>query len=131
MARRLIAIAAFYLVVGACLGQFMGMTTNFALAPVHAHLLLAGWVSLAVMGLIYQQFPQAATTRLAQLHFWLHNLGLPVFMTGLAMQRMGHVVPLLIPIGATALLVGLIAFALNLWLTFGRSARTAGEEPLP
>lgn len=128
MASRLIRIAAIYLAVGACLGQFMGMTMNFALTPVHAHLLLAGWASLAIMGLIYGQFPEAATTRLARLHFWLHNIGLPVFMAGLALQRTGHFVAPVIPVGATMLLVGLLAFALNVWLALGRVRPDTGAS---
>ena len=120
MARRLILIAVLYLVAGGCLGMFMGTTMNFTLMPVHAHILLAGWVSLAVIGLIYQQIPAAAGTRLAHLHFWLHNLGLPIFMIGLAMKLTGRDIPLALPVGALAFLLALVTFAINIWLTLGR-----------
>ncbi len=42
MSKQLLRIAAIYLIVGAGLGLYMGVAHNFALAPVHAHLLLAG-----------------------------------------------------------------------------------------
>jgi hypothetical protein len=45
----------------------------FILAPVHAHLLLLGWASLALAGIIYHLYPAAGTTRLARIHFWAHN----------------------------------------------------------
>jgi len=39
---------------------------------------------LAMAGVIYKLYPAAATTKLATAHFWLHNVGLPIFMAGLA-----------------------------------------------
>lgn len=120
MARRFIIIAVAYLVVGGCLGVFMGITENFALIPVHAHILLAGWASLAVIGLIYHQYPRSSTTSLAKLHFWLHNIGLPIFMVGLASLLTGHSIPVALPAGAVAFMAGLIVFAVNIWLTVGR-----------
>ena len=75
---------------------------------------------LAVMGLIYNQYPKSSTTRLARLHFWLHNIGLPIFMGGLAMLLTGHPIPVALAVGATAFLIGLIVFAVNIWLTVGR-----------
>jgi len=120
MAKRFILIAVIYLVVASCLGVFMGATKNFALASVHSHLLLAGWLSLAVIGLIYHQFPASSATWLAKLHFWLHNLGLPVFMGGLAFELTGNPIPVALPAGSFVFLLGLIAFAVNIWFTVGR-----------
>lgn len=120
MARSFIVISVVYLVLGGCLGLVMGITQNFLLVPVHAHIVLAGWASLAVMGLIYGQYPRSSATRLARLHFWLHNIGLPIFMVGLALELTGHSIPVVLPAGASAFLVGLVAFAVNIWLTVGR-----------
>ncbi len=123
MAARLLHISALYLVLGACLGMVMGVTQNFSLVPVHAHVLLAGWLTLAVAGVVYRLFPAAAGTRLAKAHFWLHNLGLPVFMAGLALMLTGQgKLDALIAGGASALLLGLLAFAVNVW----RQVRQAG-----
>jgi hypothetical protein len=46
-----LATAAFCLVCGVGMGIAMGMAHDFHLAPVHAHLNLLGWTSLALMGL--------------------------------------------------------------------------------
>jgi hypothetical protein len=116
MAHRLIRIAALYLVVGVCLGLYMGITQNFSLKPVHAHLLLAGWLSLAMAGVIYKLYPLASDTGLAKAHFWMHNLGLPMFMLGLAAMLTGHNIPALLPVGSMVLLLGLVCFSLNIWL---------------
>lgn len=114
MAQRFIQIAVVYLVVGASLGMVMGISGNFTLAPVHAHLALAGWVSLAMAGVIYHLYPAAGLTRLAKAHFWLHNIGLPIFMAGLALALTGSqgLIPV-VATGASLLLAGLIAFAVN------------------
>lgn len=118
MASRLIRIAVVYLIVGVALGMAMGISGKFTLAPVHAHLLLAGWLSLAMAGVIYHLYPAAGQTRLARAHFWLHNLGLPVFMVTLALSLTGSekLVPL-IAVGAALLLAGLVLFATNVLLS--------------
>jgi hypothetical protein len=114
MGLRLLRIAVVYLVVGAVLGLAMGLTQKFGLAPVHAHLLLLGWASLALAGLVYHLYPAASVTRLAKIHFWLHNLGLPVFMVGLAMLLTGsESAGPVVGISASAVLAGLAIFATN------------------
>ena len=64
-------LAVILLVVGVCLGIYMAMNKDFQLAPVHAHVNLVGWVSLAIFGLAYRAFPRLKETRLAGLHFAL------------------------------------------------------------
>lgn len=117
MGLRFLKIAVIYLLLGAMLGLIMGITQQFTLAPVHAHLALLGWASLALAGLIYHFYPAASTTRLARIHFWLHNLGLPVFMVslGLVLRGEASIVPL-VAASATAVLIGLALFAVNVLL---------------
>lgn len=62
-------LAAVLLVCGACLGIIMGARQDFQLTPVHAHLNLAGWASLALFGLTYRAYPQIASNGLARFHF--------------------------------------------------------------
>jgi hypothetical protein len=118
MSARFIRIAVLYLVVGVTMGIVMGITHQFSLAPVHAHVNLLGWATLAIIGVIYHAYPAAATTRLAAIHFWIHNTALPVFMIGLGFSLTGHeaFVPMTI-VGATAVAVGIVIFGVNIWLT--------------
>ena len=114
MELRFLKVAVIYLVIGATLGLGMGISGKFTLTPVHAHLLLLGWASLAIAGLVYHWYPAAALTRLARAHFWLHNIGLPGFMIGLALLLTGN--PWAMPLAAgsaTLVLVGLALFAAN------------------
>jgi cbb3-type cytochrome oxidase subunit 1 len=90
MAQRFLKIAVVDLFLGALLGITMGIMQNFARVPVHAHVLLLGWATLALAGVIYHLHPLAAQTRLAKLHFWIHNLALPPFTIGLSLFLAGH-----------------------------------------
>jgi cbb3-type cytochrome oxidase subunit 1 len=117
MGLRFLKIAVVYLIAGVLLGLEMGMRQNFALAPVHAHVNLLGWATLALVGTIYHLYPEAAQTRLARIHFWLHNLALPVFMVSLARLLTGdESMNPVIGISATAVVVSLIVFAANVFI---------------
>jgi hypothetical protein len=87
---RLLRMSAIYLMVGLVLGLAMGISGDFLLMSVHAHLLLLGWAAMAVTGITYTLLPQYSGNRLAALHFWGHNLGLPVMMVCLALQSYGN-----------------------------------------
>jgi cbb3-type cytochrome oxidase subunit 1 len=118
MSIRLIRIAAVYLAIGVTMGIVMGITHQFSIAPVHAHVNLLGWASLGIMGVIYRVYPAAAETRLARAHFWIHNTALPVFMIALAFALTGHEAFLPVTIvGALAVAIGILLFAVNIWLT--------------
>jgi hypothetical protein len=60
-----VTAAAACLVVGVALGMYMGIVHDFALAPVHAHVNLIGWASLALMGLTMRAWPALAEGRVA------------------------------------------------------------------
>ena len=127
MSARLIRIAAVYLAIGVTMGIVMGITHQFALAPVHAHLNLLGWATLAIMGVVYHVYPAAGATRLARVHFWIHNAALPVFMVGLGFALTGHeaAMPVTI-IGALAVAIGILVFVVNVFVTIrpGAAAST-------
>ena len=123
MGIRFLKIAVIYLLIGALLGGYMGGTENFALAPVHAHLALLGWASLALAGLIYQLYPAAASTLLARIHFWLHNIGLPFFMLGLCLVLTGHTAAVpIVSISAAGVIIGLAAFTVNVLMNVKANA---------
>lgn len=120
-ATRWLKLAVIYLLLGISMGIVMGATENFTLRPVHAHVGLLGWASLGLAGLIYSVFPTAATSRLGRIHFWLHNLGLPLMMAALAALLLG--VSSAIPFLVTAELMlasGFVAFALNVFRNLDR-----------
>lgn len=110
-------LAVLYLILGISLGIAMGASQNFTLRPVHAHINLLGWTTMALAGLIYSVFPKAGESWLARLHFWLLNLALPVMMGALSMLLLGHVA--IAPVLAISEIIGalaILAFAANLFL---------------
>jgi len=116
MGLKFLKIAVVYLFVGACLGLGMGITQKFTLVPVHAHLLLLGWASLALAGVVYHFYPAASTTRMARVHFWLHNAAVPVMMSALSAVLLGHqqAIPFLVA-AEFAAAAGILVFAANIF----------------
>jgi cbb3-type cytochrome oxidase subunit 1 len=111
-----IKAAVVYFMMGVGLGIYMGASGDHILIPVHAHFNLLGWVSLALIGLIYRQFPVAGSNRLATVQFWLHNAGLLAAMLLLAGLLRGHAAldPL---IGVASIVIGVsvVLFAINVF----------------
>jgi len=114
-------LSVLYLVIGVAMGLAMGSTQDFSLRPVHAHVNLLGWTTLALGGLVYTVFPQAGGSLLAKAHFWLLNLSLPVMMVTLSMLILGNpaVIPLM-AIAEIAAALGVLAFAANLFVNLKR-----------
>lgn len=79
-------LAAGCLVVGVSLGVYMGVMHDHQLAPVHVHLNLLGWASLAIFGLAYRAYPTMAGSRLARLHLALSGSSALLFPFGLYMS---------------------------------------------
>jgi len=121
----LVKIASLYLSGGLVLGLAMAIAKDFSLMSVHSHVLLLGWATLAITGVVYLVQPRCAASRLARAHFWLHNLGLPVMMASLAAEDLGEPrAEPLIGVGSILVIVGLGLFTLNVFRNAGTSEAT-------
>lgn len=117
MARLWILIAVIYLLAGTSFGVVMGMTQALQYAPVHAHINLLGWATLALTGIIYKLYPAAAASRLGKVHFWSYNLSLPLLVVALYLYFSGNAS--LAPVmGILSIIVvlSLVTFAVNLFM---------------
>ncbi|MBX7248855.1 MAG: hypothetical protein K1X35_07325 [Caulobacteraceae bacterium] len=115
--------------VGMCLGMWMGKEENFTLAPVHAHLNLVGFVLPFLFGFFYRSFPSVAGGLSAKAHLLLSLLGV-VSMTGaLAVFLQGDksAVPVMLG-GELATALGMLIFAVNVWRAVGQSPAPAAAE---
>lgn len=110
-------LAVLYLIVGVAMGIVMGASQDFTLRPVHAHVNLLGWATMALAGLIYSVFPLAGSSRLGRAHFWLANLSLPLMSGALALvvHGQGQFVPVLVA-GEILAALGILVFAANIFL---------------
>ncbi|HVG48439.1 MAG TPA: hypothetical protein VM899_09950 [Rubellimicrobium sp.] len=75
---------------GMSLGLWMGPTGNFQFAPVHAHLNLVGWATMALFAIYYRLTPQAAQGWLPRVHATLAIVGIVLMATGLAGEIAGR-----------------------------------------
>ena len=78
-------LASLMLVIGVTLGVVMGATHDFQLAPVHAHVNLVGWASLALFGLTYRAYPEMGLNRLGKVHLALAAPSAVLFPIGIYM----------------------------------------------
>ncbi|MBU6470448.1 MAG: cytochrome-c oxidase [Gammaproteobacteria bacterium] len=115
-------IAVVYLLIGVIFGLVMGISHQFQYAPVHAHVNLLGWATLALAGLIYWLCPRAGGHWLGLVHFWLHNIGLPIFLISLFIVNSGHAAAIpVVAVGATIAAVGILFFTVNLFLNLKKA----------
>jgi hypothetical protein len=57
---KLVKIAALYMVGGLLMGLAMGISGNFTLSSVHAHILMLGWATMALSGIVCLVMPGIA-----------------------------------------------------------------------
>src|SRR5690625_4001458 len=122
--RRLIRTSAVFGLIGAFLGAHMAGAGSLAFKPVHAHILVVGWLSLFAWGIYYKTF-QRRVTKLVSLQGWTAILGATGLSVGLWLRYVmpfGDIKALILPVYIGGGVILLISFALFLVVTF------TGEE---
>jgi hypothetical protein len=121
-ARLWILLAVIYLIIGVAFGIGLAATQKLQYAPVHAHINLLGWATMALAGLIYERFPKAGGSRLGVLHFWSFQILFPILIAGLIFMFAGHpeMEPVMI-VGSLGILASLLVFAVNLFRNMRRN----------
>lgn len=116
LASRFIRTAIAFFVLGVGLGIYMGAAQDFRFVHVHAHINLLGWVALGLVGLLHAQFPALQQHWLARAHYWLHTLGLLVFMGSFALgQLLNTKLVAGISMGAGTLAAGVLLLAVHVF----------------
>jgi hypothetical protein len=132
MGKTLLRCAVLYALLGIGLGIAMGVQQDFTNKGVHVHINLLGWVSMALIGVIYQVFPALATSVLARVHCWLHNVGLPVMALGIyAIAHDWSMASPLIGVGSLLVALAFAAFALNVWRNVGATEASPASATPP
>lgn len=119
---RCLKLAVLYALIAIGIGIAMAASHDFSQKTLHAHANLAGWVSLAIMGLAYIAVPALTRSRLAPAHFWLHNTGVPIMLIGVYFIHAGQMKTgePFAQIGSTITALAFLCFALNVWRNAGR-----------
>jgi hypothetical protein len=123
-----LVLAALSLIVGVSLGIFMAASHDHQLMPVHAHINLVGWASLALFGLVYRAYPELGQRRLAKLHILLAGSAAVLLPPGIAMAVLYQSEPLAIT--ASFLWLGAcIVFLIQLLSLFSASETNSAAFP--
>lgn len=105
-------LSVVYFFVAVALGIWMGASGNHMLLPVHAHLNLLGWVSMAIFWMVGQSFPDTQAGPFARIHFWLYNLGVPLMLGSLTLRIQGREgLEPLIGVASVAIGISVLVFA--------------------
>lgn len=78
----LLRFAGVFGLIGAVLGAHMAGSGSYAFRPIHAHILVVGWLSLFAWAVYYKVF-QTSQTILTKVHVWsaiIGSVGLTVGM---------------------------------------------------
>jgi hypothetical protein len=102
------------LLAGEGFGIWMSQSPErFPLNPAHAHLNLAGWVTLALYGLIHRAFPALATAKLAAVQCIVAILGAVLMAPGILIAiTSGEQNVALAIVGSLGVLLGTLLFAI-------------------
>jgi len=117
------AAAVLYALVGMILGIVMGSSGDHSAMPLHAHINLLGWASLAIMGAFYGIAGDRTPTRLAWANFWASNVGnlMSLAMLVLVVQGKPPILPILIP-GEILIVLGMVIFGVSVLMVGRKSA---------
>lgn len=117
MGKAFIKVASVYLLIGISFGVYMGITENFDYGHTHAHINLLGWATMAVFGVIYCIFPRAGSSKLGKVHFWIHNIGIPILVMGMFLFADGpdRTALILATSGSLIVLAGTLVFVVNVF----------------
>ncbi|OKL37846.1 hypothetical protein [Domibacillus mangrovi] len=71
---RLIRLAAIFGLLGAILGSHMAGSGSYQFRPIHAHILVVGWLSVFAWGMFYRVY-KIKSSKLVATHGWTAVIG--------------------------------------------------------
>ncbi|GEK33264.1 hypothetical protein [Kurthia sibirica] len=114
-----VKISMIYFLVGLTFGVYMHLTIQLQWKATHAHILVVGWLTTVVIGLIYARYEEAATHLLARLSFWFYHIGLPFLLLGMYSIYSKPLRPymrIFVDGGGTVFIIGILLVTVNLFM---------------
>jgi|SRR5690625_1212865 len=118
--KRLVRFAAIFGLIGAVLGSHMAGAGSLSFRPVHAHILVVGWLSLFAWGIYYKVF-RVNATKLMAIQGWTAIVGSAGLSIGLWLQYLqpfGDSKAIILPIYIGGGVILLLSFFLFMLITF-------------
>ncbi len=129
--KNFIAVSIFYLALASIIGVAMGVRpeTMSYLRFAHSHLMLIGWVTMMIYGVGYHVLPRFAGKLikhkgLADIQFWLANVGLIGMVVFYTVTQLGTDMRLLFGISAALQVASAFIFFYNMITTLYSSDET-------
>ena len=126
---KFLLLAAIALSIGVGMGIYMGIVHDFMLSPVHAHMNLVGWASLALFGIVYRLYPHLQQQWVAKLHFALAAPAAFLLPAGIYMSIV-HAQPILAIVASLVWGAGVLLFLVQM-IALASSRTTPEMSPLP
>ena len=127
-----------WLVLAMLLGMSMAMNPVLVVyRPIHAHVMLVGFVTMMIFGVAYHVLPRFSgrplfSVRLAYAHWWFANIGLATMVFGFRQQianGWGH--DWMLSIGGSLTAISVIIFAIQVWLTIDERPAVVAPSQRP
>ncbi|MGM0898217.1 MAG: hypothetical protein ACQEV0_09960 [Bacillota bacterium] len=119
---RLIQVSAIFGFLGTYLGSHMAGTMDYGLRPIHAHILLVGWLSVFAWGIFYRMYT-VKYKKLVTIHGILALIGAIGLTSGMWFYNLNPFnfndtfVLIFFIVGGTILLFAFLLFAVITFLT--------------
>ena len=110
--RAYVAVALLWAVVGMLQGLYMGIAADTQLRDMHVAMMLSGFVTLAIYGMIYRLWPSIKQSPLARVQFWIAVAGSAGIIAGSYFFATSGSIPLV----ATGSVVFIAGAALMAWI---------------
>jgi len=107
-ARSFFTLAIIYLLLAIILGLKMAISNDHGEMVTHAHIMLVGWVTSAIVVYFYHMFPAVGGKAMATYHFWFYAVSTVIMLTSLLLLYGGT------PAAEPGAGVGSIGFALSM-----------------
>ncbi|OAT80159.1 hypothetical protein A6P54_15725 [Bacillus sp. MKU004] len=114
----LLRMSAVYALIGAFMGSHMAGAGSYAFKPIHAHILVVGWLSLFAFSSYYRSYEVPKTSKLAAFHVWTAIIGTFGLTSGMWLYNLnlfnlpGTFTMVFYIVGGTTLLVSFFLFML-------------------
>lgn len=113
-ARLFFGLAIIYAVIGMALGIHMASSHTYTQAPVHAHIMVAGWLMSSVFAIFYHLFPAIGQKTMATVHFAVQAVSGIVLLVSLFFVLGGNTsLEPITGIASFGFLAGMLIFAWN------------------
>ncbi|MEP9372164.1 hypothetical protein [Mesorhizobium sp. KR1-2] len=128
VSRNFFLLAIAYAICGMLLGLVMSISQDHTQMPVHAHVMVAGWLMSSVFAFFYHLFPAARASSLAPVHFWLTAVSGIALVVGLFFLLAGNAsIEPLVALGSFGFFAGMLLFA---WIAIP-ATRVYQVQPAP